>query len=98
MTLTTVGDTLREFASSCKPHLQQEASPERRACTAKHLQKNETYLHVNTLVALLDLFQKETEYTDTYLTIEREDLCKAWIAKRLGEMGILLPPSDSMDT
>lgn len=87
-TLATVGNTLHDFAKSCAPCPQQESSPERRARAAELLQANETHLSVDALVALLDLFQAETEYADTYLTIKRDDLCKVWITKRLQNMAI----------
>ena len=55
----------------------------------QRLQQTETNLDPDHMIALVDLVSSNTIAADVYMTLEREDYCKAWISKRLKELGFV---------
>jgi hypothetical protein len=41
------------------------------------------------MIALVDLVSSDTIAADVYMTLEQEDYRKAWISKRLRELGFV---------
>jgi hypothetical protein len=60
---------------------------ERRGKAITLVQELETGLDDVHLIALIDLFQKDTTYAESYLNLQRESLRKIWVGKRLAELG-----------
>jgi hypothetical protein len=65
------------------------SSPQRRHEAMQRLQQTETYLDPDRMIALVDLVSSDTIAADVYMTLEREDYRKAWISKRLKELGFV---------
>jgi hypothetical protein len=65
------------------------SSPQRRHEAMQHLQQTETYLDPDRMIALVDLVLSDMIAADLYMTLEWEDYRKAWISKRLKELGFV---------
>lgn len=65
------------------------SSPQRRHEAMQRLQQTETHLDPDRMIALVDLVSSDTIAADVYMTLEREDYRKAWISKRLKELGFV---------
>jgi hypothetical protein len=103
--LDTIGSSIRDMTAERKlRRLQQDArtdaqatqavkllasSPQRRHEAMQRLQQTETHLDPDRMIALVDLVSSDTIAADVYMTLEREDYRKAWISKRLKELGFV---------
>jgi len=65
------------------------SSPQRRHEAMQRLQQTETHLDPDRMIALVDLVSSDTIAADVYMTLEWEDYRKAWISKRLKELGFV---------
>ena len=103
--LENIGNSIRDMTTECKFHwVQQEAranaqatqaaqqlasSPQCRHEAMQHLQQTKSYPDPNHMIALVDLISSDTIAADVYMTLEWEDYCRAWISKRLKELGFV---------
>ena len=101
--LDVIGTSLGELASErklCRLQLDARAdaaheqggkaeSPHRRHEAMQRVQQIETHLDASRVMALADLVAKDTIAADTYMSIEREDYCHAWVALKLKGMGFV---------
>ena len=62
-----------------------DTSPERHAKAMARLQEIETHLDDACMIALIDLFKADTTEADTYMSLQRNALCKKWLEKQLVE-------------
>jgi hypothetical protein len=65
------------------------SSPQRRHEAMQRLQQTETHLDPDRMIALVDLISGDTIAADVYMSFEREDYRRAWISKRLKELGFI---------
>ena len=67
-----------------QPHIH-DTSPEHHAKAMACLQEIETHLDDAHIIALIDLFKADTAEADTYMSLQRDVLCKTWLEKQLVE-------------
>ena len=65
------------------------SSPERRLEAREKVQREEQYLDPERMVALLDHISEDTAAADIYLSLHTEPVRKAWIDRRLKQMGFV---------
>jgi len=88
--------SIRDIASDRRVHqIHAVQAPEplapsgsrRRQQILECFQTTETVSDPNGMIAILDLISHDEAAADTYWTLQQEDYCKAWISKRLKELG-----------
>ena len=87
--LRRLQDDARASAQAVQAAQVLSSSPQRRHEAMQRLQQTETNLDPDRMIALVDLVSSNTIAADVYMTLEREDYRKAWISKRLKELGFV---------
>ena len=82
---------LRQKQRETQVHKQQDFVPpsQRRVQAVQLLQKQETYLKPECMVALLEMISNNTNAADLYLSMEREDYRKSWVVMQLKVAGFV---------